>query len=182
MGMGYGPVGRRPETSDDRHVLAKHADIYPPDATLQDIQRAVSHTERALKSLSDALADLAKPKVQHTSALFHSPGTYRTRADARGDAEGISATISGRRRRGLADGEQPVTLRPNRTEPESTARCVPRAHGRVVSTNEGAGNSSNVIPGPWQPGQVKEQAGLLASTSLTLPSRPKKKKYRSEDK
>lgn len=63
MGMPYGGVGRRPETSDDRHVLGKHADIYPPDAQLQDIQRAVSHTEKALKSLSDALAEQAKPKV-----------------------------------------------------------------------------------------------------------------------
>ncbi|XP_039758213.1 zinc finger RNA-binding protein isoform X3 [Pararge aegeria] len=62
MGMGYGPVGRRPETSDDRHVLAKHADIYPPEQQLQEIQRAVSHTEKALKSLSDALADHGRPK------------------------------------------------------------------------------------------------------------------------
>ncbi|XP_047028917.1 zinc finger RNA-binding protein isoform X1 [Helicoverpa armigera] len=62
MGMPYGPVGRRPETSDDRHVLAKHAEIYPADQQLQEIQRAVSHTEKALKSLSDALAEQAKPK------------------------------------------------------------------------------------------------------------------------
>ncbi|XP_060804389.1 zinc finger RNA-binding protein isoform X2 [Amyelois transitella] len=55
MGMGYGPVARRPETSDDRHVLAKHAEIYPSEQELQDIQRCVSHTEKALKSLSDAL-------------------------------------------------------------------------------------------------------------------------------
>ncbi|XP_032514500.1 zinc finger RNA-binding protein isoform X2 [Danaus plexippus] len=61
MSLGYGPVGRRPETSDDRHVLAKHADIYPSEAQLQDIQRAVSHTEKALKSLSDALAEQGQP-------------------------------------------------------------------------------------------------------------------------
>lgn len=60
MGMGY---GRRPETSDDRHVLTKHAEIYPGDAQLQHIHRAVAHTERALKSLSDALADSARQKV-----------------------------------------------------------------------------------------------------------------------
>ncbi|VVC98763.1 unnamed protein product [Leptidea sinapis] len=58
MGMGgYNNVGRRPETSDDRHVLAKHALIYPEEQELQQIQRCVSHTERALKSLSDALAE-----------------------------------------------------------------------------------------------------------------------------
>lgn len=63
MGMGYGGVGRRPETSDDRHVVAKHAEIYPAEQQLADTQRAVSHTERALKSLSDALAEQARPKV-----------------------------------------------------------------------------------------------------------------------
>ncbi|KAJ0174932.1 hypothetical protein K1T71_009073 [Dendrolimus kikuchii] len=67
MGLPYGGgggagAGRRPETSDDRHVLAKHADIYPDEKQLQQIQRAVSHAERALKSLSDALADNARPK------------------------------------------------------------------------------------------------------------------------
>ncbi|XP_053611909.1 zinc finger RNA-binding protein isoform X3 [Plodia interpunctella] len=65
MGMGFGPVGRRPETADDRHVLAKHAEIYPPEPQLQDIQRCVSHTEKALKSLSDALhAQNNKAKAQ----------------------------------------------------------------------------------------------------------------------
>lgn len=69
LAPGYPPPARRPETSDDRHVLAKHADIYPPDAQLQDIQRAVSHTEKALKSLSDALAEQARPKVGLARAL-----------------------------------------------------------------------------------------------------------------
>ncbi|XP_068622409.1 zinc finger RNA-binding protein isoform X2 [Battus philenor] len=64
MGVPYGAMARRSETSDDRHVLARHADIYPGEQELADIQRAVSHTERALKSLSDALADLARPKTQ----------------------------------------------------------------------------------------------------------------------
>ena len=32
----------------------------------------------------------------------------------------------------------------------------------------GLGNSSNVITGPWQPGQFNERAGCLVSRSLTL--------------
>uniref|UniRef100_A0A1L8DII7 Putative transcription factor nfat subunit nf90 n=1 Tax=Nyssomyia neivai TaxID=330878 RepID=A0A1L8DII7_9DIPT len=52
--------GRRPESSDDRHVVAKHAEIYPKEEELQTIQRIVSHTERALKFVSDALADTGK--------------------------------------------------------------------------------------------------------------------------
>lgn len=74
--MGYGPVGRRPETSDDRHVLAKHVDIYPTEQQLQEIQRVVSHTEKALKSLSDALADNAKPKVSPRVAAMGSSFNY----------------------------------------------------------------------------------------------------------
>ncbi|XP_055695153.1 zinc finger RNA-binding protein 2 isoform X1 [Lutzomyia longipalpis] len=70
MGRGGPPIGhpffggimsgRRPESSDDRHVVARHAEIYPKEEELQTIQRIVSHTERALKYVSDALADTGK--------------------------------------------------------------------------------------------------------------------------
>lgn len=50
-------MGHRTESSDDRHVLARHAEIYPKEDELQAIQRIVSHTERALKIVSDQLAD-----------------------------------------------------------------------------------------------------------------------------
>ncbi|XP_075831472.1 zinc finger RNA-binding protein 2 isoform X6 [Microtus pennsylvanicus] len=49
--------GRRPESSDDRHVMSKHASIYPTEEELQAIQTAVSHTERALRLVSDTLAE-----------------------------------------------------------------------------------------------------------------------------
>ncbi|ENN72171.1 hypothetical protein YQE_11227, partial [Dendroctonus ponderosae] len=55
-----GPGTRRPESSDDRHVMAKHAEIYPKEEELQVVQRIVSHSERALKQVSDQLAE-AKP-------------------------------------------------------------------------------------------------------------------------
>lgn len=53
---------RRTESSDDRHVMARHAEIYPKEEELQAIQRIVSHTERALKTVSDQLAEASKPK------------------------------------------------------------------------------------------------------------------------
>ncbi|XP_034802615.2 zinc finger RNA-binding protein 2 isoform X3 [Pan paniscus] len=49
--------GRRPASSDDRHVMCKHATIYPTEQELLTVQRAVSHAERALKLVSDALAE-----------------------------------------------------------------------------------------------------------------------------
>lgn len=50
--------GRRIESLDDRHVIARHAEIYPKEEELQSIQRIVSHTERALKLVSDAMTEI----------------------------------------------------------------------------------------------------------------------------
>uniref|UniRef100_G3TLT7 Zinc finger RNA binding protein 2 n=1 Tax=Loxodonta africana TaxID=9785 RepID=G3TLT7_LOXAF len=49
-------LAQRPESSDDRHVMCKHATIYPTEGELLAVQRAVSHSERALKLVSDSLA------------------------------------------------------------------------------------------------------------------------------
>jgi len=52
---------RRPDSSDDRHVLAKHAEIYPKEEELGSIQKIVSNTEKALKMVSDYLAEADAP-------------------------------------------------------------------------------------------------------------------------
>lgn len=59
---------RRIESSDDRHVMARHSEIYPKEEELQAIQRIVSHTERALKIVSDQMAETVKPKEDAASA------------------------------------------------------------------------------------------------------------------
>ena len=46
---------RRPDSSDDRHVIAKHGVIYPTDEQLASIQKQVSLVERGLKMVSDNL-------------------------------------------------------------------------------------------------------------------------------
>lgn len=63
---------RRTESSDDRHVMARHAEIYPKEEELQAIQRIVSHTERALKTVSDQLAEASKPKEAQGAAKTES--------------------------------------------------------------------------------------------------------------
>ncbi|XP_076034745.1 zinc-finger protein 72D isoform X2 [Oratosquilla oratoria] len=55
---------RRPDSSDDRHVIAKHAEIYPKEEELASIQKIVSNTEKALKMVSDYLAEVDAPKDQ----------------------------------------------------------------------------------------------------------------------
>ncbi|XP_074649610.1 zinc finger RNA-binding protein-like [Tubulanus polymorphus] len=71
-GPGFGrlPMGpmRRPDTSDDRHVMAKHASIYPNEAELQAVQSIVSACEKALKQVSDFIAEEDCPTVKTTEA------------------------------------------------------------------------------------------------------------------
>lgn len=55
-------MARRTESSDDRHVMARHSEIYPKEEELQAIQQIVSRTERALKLVSDQLTETTKPK------------------------------------------------------------------------------------------------------------------------
>ncbi|KAL4228150.1 hypothetical protein ACF0H5_013583 [Mactra antiquata] len=56
--FGQLPLGiRKPDSSDDRHVMAKHASIYPNEEELQHVQNIVSACEKALKLVSDQVAD-----------------------------------------------------------------------------------------------------------------------------
>uniref|UniRef100_A0A803SP60 Zinc finger RNA-binding protein n=1 Tax=Anolis carolinensis TaxID=28377 RepID=A0A803SP60_ANOCA len=55
---------RRPDSSDDRYVMTKHAAIYPTEEELQAVQKIVSITERALKLVSDSMTDNEKNKKE----------------------------------------------------------------------------------------------------------------------
>lgn len=50
--------------------MSKHASIYPTEEELQAIQTAVSHTERALRLVSDTLAEESS---QHGLVLHQRP-------------------------------------------------------------------------------------------------------------
>jgi zinc finger RNA-binding protein len=72
-------MARRTESSDDRHVMSRHSEIYPKEEELQSIQRIVSHTERALKMVSDQLAESTKPKEgQQVAAAATAPNAAAT--------------------------------------------------------------------------------------------------------
>ncbi|MBN3317157.1 ZFR protein, partial [Atractosteus spatula] len=58
---------RRPDSPDDRHIMAKHSNIYPVQEELQAVQRIVSHSERALKLVSDSLLEKEEPKEDEDS-------------------------------------------------------------------------------------------------------------------
>lgn len=59
---------RRPDSPDDRHIMAKHSTIYPVEEELQAVQRIVSHSERALKLVSDSLLEKETPEITTTAA------------------------------------------------------------------------------------------------------------------
>ncbi|WKX89329.1 hypothetical protein Q1695_008740 [Nippostrongylus brasiliensis] len=63
--FGNGPIdGRRFESTDDRHVQAKHTSIYPNDDQLTVIERLVTETEKALKKVSDFFNERDHPETK----------------------------------------------------------------------------------------------------------------------
>lgn len=51
----------RIETNNDRHIMAKHASIYPSEAELHAIQVLVTACEKSLKFCSDTIHEEQKP-------------------------------------------------------------------------------------------------------------------------
>lgn len=68
---------RRPDSSDDRYVMTKHAAIYPSEDELQSIQKIVSITERALKLVSDIITDQDKEKAKEEDKEEKEPAKDR---------------------------------------------------------------------------------------------------------
>lgn len=65
MGMpaaSMGPPTRRPDSVDDRHVMAKHTQIYPKEEELNAVQKIITNSEKALKLVSDYLTEKTDKK------------------------------------------------------------------------------------------------------------------------
>lgn len=75
------PMMRRPESMEDRHVMARHSEIYPHEEELHAIQKIVSNTEKALKLVSDQFAETDAKKTQN-GGVKEEPGTESGKADA----------------------------------------------------------------------------------------------------
>ena len=56
------PPRPRFDTQDDRLVMAKHSAIYPNEQELQAVQSIVSASEKALKLVSDQIAEQDNPQ------------------------------------------------------------------------------------------------------------------------
>ncbi|XP_044854537.1 zinc finger RNA-binding protein 2 isoform X1 [Mauremys mutica] len=69
---------RRPDSSDDRHIMTKHSSIYPTEEELQAIQKVVSHSERALKLVSDSLTEQESDREDDDDDDDEERGTVET--------------------------------------------------------------------------------------------------------
>uniref|UniRef100_A0A8D3B144 Spermatid perinuclear RNA-binding protein n=1 Tax=Scophthalmus maximus TaxID=52904 RepID=A0A8D3B144_SCOMX len=72
--------------SDDRHVMAKHAGIYPAPEELEAVQRLVSTVEGALKKVSDWMDGLSKSPGKTTAAAEHEAGEEDAASETKPDA------------------------------------------------------------------------------------------------
>ncbi|XP_072031547.1 zinc finger RNA-binding protein-like isoform X4 [Amphiura filiformis] len=59
---------KRPDTQIDRHVMAKHNTIYPSEQELGGVQNMVSTVEKALRLVSDHIAEEDNPAGMETDA------------------------------------------------------------------------------------------------------------------
>ncbi|XP_041756654.1 spermatid perinuclear RNA-binding protein-like isoform X1 [Coregonus clupeaformis] len=71
--------------NDDRHVMAKHANIYPSPEELEAVQKLVSTVERALKQVSDWMDNL-------NASLSKAPTPTTSDAKDAGDFTGTRST------------------------------------------------------------------------------------------
>lgn len=72
------PMMRRPESMEDRHVMARHSEIYPHEEELHAIQKIVSNTEKALKFVSDQFAEMDAKKQQNGVQVKEEEGVAST--------------------------------------------------------------------------------------------------------
>ncbi|XP_044275006.1 zinc finger RNA-binding protein 2 isoform X6 [Varanus komodoensis] len=126
----YKPA-RRLSSSDDRHIMSKHSSIYPTEEELQAIQKVVSHSEHALRLISDWLTE---------------QGTGKEDApEERGKKEDVPRILKGVMRVGilakglLLRGDRSVQLillsaqKPTLALLQSIAEELPKQLGKVTS-------------------------------------------------
>ncbi|XP_016829805.1 interleukin enhancer-binding factor 3 isoform X8 [Cricetulus griseus] len=89
--------------NDDRHVMAKHSSVYPTQEELEAVQNMVSHTERALKAVSDWIDEQEKGSSELAEAenMDTPPDDESKEGAGEQKAEHMTRTLRGVMRVGL---------------------------------------------------------------------------------
>jgi len=144
------PMMRRPDSSDDRHVMTKHHNIYPTEDELQSVQNIVSACEKALKQVSDFLAESdtkdKNPEAKEPVKPAETIADVEAEKDGEKKEEGTSSRVlKGVMRVGvlakglLLHGDLNVNLvvlcseKPTRTMLEQVADALPKQLATVTS-------------------------------------------------
>ncbi|XP_013773479.1 zinc finger RNA-binding protein-like [Limulus polyphemus] len=78
----------RPDSADDRHVMAKHSTIYPKESELNAVQTVLTDTEKALKLVSDFLTDSqTTERKQEETVKPQKESKKKETKDAKGEKE-----------------------------------------------------------------------------------------------
>ncbi|XP_022105788.1 zinc finger RNA-binding protein-like isoform X2 [Acanthaster planci] len=142
-------ITKRPDSEIDRHVMAKHAAIYPSEVELQQVQAMVSNCEKALKMVSDFLAEADTPKEKEEPKAEVKTESKEDAEKMEGDSqvEKVDTTVrvlKGVMRVGvlakglLLRGDLNMGLvvlcseKPTRTLLERVADCLPKQLGEVT--------------------------------------------------
>lgn len=143
------PMMRRPDSSDDRHVMTKHHSIYPTEDELLSVQNIVSACEKSLKQVSDFLAESDNKDKKPEAQEAVKDETKENGAEKEGDKKEEATTgriLKGVMRVGvlakglLLHGDLNVNLvvlcseKPTRTMLERVADALPKQLATV--TNE----------------------------------------------
>ncbi|XP_059123422.1 interleukin enhancer-binding factor 3 isoform X7 [Peromyscus eremicus] len=89
--------------NDDRHVMAKHSSVYPTQEELEAVQNMVSHTERALKAVSDWIDEQEKggSELAEAENMDTPPDDESKEGAGEQKAEHMTRTLRGVMRVGL---------------------------------------------------------------------------------
>nr|XP_045000483.1 interleukin enhancer-binding factor 3 isoform X6 [Jaculus jaculus] len=89
--------------NDDRHVMAKHSSVYPTQEELEAVQNMVSHTERALKAVSDWIDEQEKGsgELAESENMDAPPDDESKEGAGEQKAEHMTRTLRGVMRVGL---------------------------------------------------------------------------------
>uniref|UniRef100_A0A1B6DB99 DZF domain-containing protein n=1 Tax=Clastoptera arizonana TaxID=38151 RepID=A0A1B6DB99_9HEMI len=162
---------RRPDTSDDRHVLSRHATIYPKESELQAVQKIVSHTEKALKFVSDHLTEGGAPNVATNPTTTPATGTSTSKPVTTPAAKPGPTPAN---KPAAASQKRPPLIKKEPVSPQAKKEDIPKKEdgrdGTIFSFQKDKEEASvgRVLKGVMRVGVLAKGLLLSGDTSVSL--------------
>ena len=119
----------RQDSQDDRLVMAKHKEIYPNEQELSAVQSIVSAVEKALKLVSDCIAEEETPvKTEVKEEKMEVTETpVEEKADGDGQAQADAENVDGEEKAAETQDEKKAdeTKKPAAAKPKEKSEPAP---------------------------------------------------------